>query len=307
MALSRHNIQTILMPLAMVVGALLRNPLASVEEASGHLLTPLLIAAMLFVTFCKIDIRNMRLHWSHLVMLLVQFVGSVAVYYIVEPLLGITVAQGAMICVMAPIAMAAVVIGNMLGANVTTMVTYSLVCNLVTALLIPPMLHTFGSGSCSFAVIIARVAPTLIAPFAVAQLCRWLLPRVAAWFASHSIVSFYLWLVSLILVMGRTTLFIINADASLYVEIELAAVALILCLVQFGLGRMLGRYTGDVVATTQSMGQKNTIFAVWLSLNFLDPIASIAPTAYIVWQNLLNSYQIFQYNKRISNRKTDAR
>lgn len=291
------------MPLAMVVGALLCRPLAAVESASHNLLTPLLIAAMLFVTFCKIDVRHMRLGWVHLWMLLIQFVGATAVYYVTLPLLGATVAQGAMICVLAPIAMAAVVIGNMLGANVTTMATYSLVCNLVTALLIPPMLHVFGNGSCTFAEIIGRVAPTLIAPFVVAQMCRWLLPKVAEWFVSHSIVSFYLWLISLVLVMGRTTLFILNADATPFVEVELAAVALVLCLVQFGAGRLLGRHTGDVVATTQSVGQKNTIFAVWLSLNFLDPIASIAPTAYIVWQNLLNSYQIFRHNQRLNNKK----
>jgi BASS family bile acid:Na+ symporter len=199
---------------------------------------------------------------------------------------------------MAPIAMAAVVIGGMLGGNVTMMVTYSLVCNLVTALIAPYMLHAFGNGDCTFAQIISRVAPTLIAPFIVAQLCRWLLPKVAAWFAAHSSISFYLWLISLILVMGRTTLFILNADADPMVEVELALVALVLCFVQFKTGRFLGRYTGDVVATTQSVGQKNTIFAIWLSLNFLNPIASIAPTAYIVWQNLANSWQMWKHERK---------
>ena len=282
------------MPIAMVVGVLLCRPLAMVEEVTNHTLTPILIAAMLFITFCRIDVRQMRLQWTHLWMLLIQFVGAALVYYAVTPLLGATVGQGAMICVMAPIAMAAVVIGGMLGGNVTMMVTYSLVCNLVTALVAPYMLHAFGNGSCTFMEIIARVAPTLIAPFVVAQLCRWLLPKVASWFATHSILSFYLWLASLILVMGRTTLFILNAKADIAVEIELAAIALVLCIVQFKAGRFLGRYTGDVVATTQSVGQKNTIFAIWLSLNFLDPVASIAPTAYIVWQNLTNSWQMWK-------------
>ena len=193
--------------------------------------------------------------------------------------------------------MAAVVIGGMLGGNVTSMVTYSLVCNLVTALVAPYMLHAFGNGSCTFMEIIARVAPTLVAPVGVAQLCRWLMPKLAAWFASHSMLSFYLWLASLILVMGRTTLFILNAKVDIAVEIELAAIALVLCLVQFRAGRLLGRYTGDVVGTTQSVGQKNTIFAIWLSLNFLDPIASIAPTAYIVWQNITNSCQMWRKGK----------
>lgn len=298
MALSRQNIKTIAMPLAMVVGAALCRPLAMVESVTQGMLTPMLIAAMLFVTFCRVDVRQMRLSWVHLWMLLIQFGGGVVAYYGVSALLGETVGQGAMICVMAPIAMAAVVIGGMLGGNITTMVTYSLVCNLVTALVIPYMLHIFGNGSCTFGDIIARVAPTLIAPFVVAQLCRWLLPRVAKWFAEHSSISFYLWLVSLVLVLGRTTAFILDTEADKFVEVELALVALVLCLVQFGAGRLLGKATGDMVATTQSVGQKNTIFAVWLSLNFLDPIASIAPTAYIVWQNLTNSWQIWRHNSR---------
>lgn len=299
MKLTRQNIRTLAMPLAMVVGVALCRPLAVVEEVTQHTLTPVLIAAMLFITFCRVDIRQMRLSWSHLWMLLVQFVGAAIVYYAVTPLLGESVGQGAMICVMAPIAMAAVVIGGMLGGNVTMMVTYSLICNLVTAIIAPYMLHAFGNGSCTFMEIISRVAPTLIAPFVVAQLCRWLLPKVAAWFASHSSISFYLWLISLILVMGRTTIFILTSNVEPIIGVELALVALVLCIIQFKTGRFLGRYTGDVVATTQSVGQKNTIFAIWLSLNFLNPIASIAPTAYIVWQNLSNSWQMWKHeNKR---------
>lgn len=278
----------------MVVGALLCRPLAHVEQATGGVLTPLLIAAMLFLTFCRVDIRAMRLRWMHLWMLLFQFIGSITVYYLVLPLLGDTVAQGAMICVLAPIAMAAVVIGGMLGANVTTMATYSLVCNLLTALVAPPLLHAFGTGSCTFAEIIGRVAPTLLMPFVAGQLCRYLWPRAAKWFADHSGMSFYLWLISLVLVLGRTTCFILDTDADIVVEVELALVALVLCIAQFAAGRAIGRLAGDAVAGGQSVGQKNTILAVWMSLNFLDPVASIAPTAYIVWQNFVNSYQIYR-------------
>jgi BASS family bile acid:Na+ symporter len=281
----------------MVVGALLCRPLANLEAASDHMLTPILIASMLFLTFCRIDIRSMRLQRIHLWMLVVQFLGSVGVYYLLYPLFGYTVAQGGMICVMAPIAMAAPVIAGMLGANVAPMVTYSLVCNLVTALLAPPMLHAFGNGTCTFMEIISRVAPTLIAPFVVAQVCRYTWRRGAEWFASHSSLSFYIWLFSLILVLGRTTCFILDTEASLVVEIELALVALVLCLLQFRLGRYMGSIAGDMVAGTQSVGQKNTILAVWMSLNFLNPVASIAPTAYIVWQNIVNSLQIYKYRR----------
>ena len=284
------------MPLAMVVGAVLCRPLAHVEVACANMLTPLLIAAMLFLTFCRIDLREMRLRWVHLIMLAVQIVGGVVVYVALCPLLGEVVAQGAMMCVLAPIAMAAVVIGGMLGAKVAPMVSYSLICNIITAIVVPPILHAFGNGTCTFVEIISRVAPTLIAPFVVAQALRYTLPKVAQWFADRSSYSFYLWLFSLVLVMGRTTAFIIDTPADIVVEIELALVALVLCLAQFRLGRYIGERSGDRVAGAQSVGQKNTILAIWLSLNFLNPIASIAPTAYIVWQNFVNSYQIYRKN-----------
>ena len=280
----------------MVVGAVLCRPLAYVEVACANMLTPLLIAAMLFLTFCRIDLREMRLRWVHLIMLAVQIVGGVVVYVALRPLLGEVVAQGAMMCVLAPIAMAAVVIGGMLGAKVAPMVSYSLICNIITAIVVPPILHAFGNGTCTFVEIISRVAPTLIAPFVVAQALRYTLPRVAQWFADRSSYSFYLWLFSLVLVMGRTTAFIIDTPADIVVEIELALVALVLCLAQFRLGRYIGERSGDRVAGAQSVGQKNTILAIWLTLNFLNPIASIAPTAYIVWQNFVNSYQIYRKN-----------
>ena len=109
---------------------------------------------MLFLTFCRIDLRDLRLRWVHLIMLAVQIVGGVVVYVALRPLLGEVVAQGAMMCVLAPIAMAAVVIGGMLGAKVAPMVSYSLICNIVTAIVIPPILHAFGNGTCTFAEII---------------------------------------------------------------------------------------------------------------------------------------------------------
>lgn len=77
----------------------------------------------------------------------------------------------------------------------------------------------------------------------------------------------------------------------------LAFAALVICLVQFKVGRSLGRRYGDAPAGGQSLGQKNTVLAVWMAQSFLDPISSIAPTAYIVWQNFVNSYQIWKKDK----------
>ena len=282
------------MPLGMVVGALFCRQIVWVDAALQGLLTPVFIFTMLFFTFCRVDARKIRFSWMHLWLLLFQIVGSLGVYYALAAI-DVVIAQGAMICVLAPVAMAAVVIGGMLGANIESMVAYSLLCNIAIAMFAPFLLHAFGNGECTMAQILQRVAPLLIAPFVAGQFCRFALPRVGAWVSNHSQISFYIWLLSLIVIVGRTTCFIIDhKEIDRLTEVLLAVVALVICLVQFGVGRYIGRKYGDTVAGGQSLGQKNTVLAVWLSQAFLDPVSSVAPTAYIVWQNIVNSYQLWR-------------
>ena len=298
-----HSLRTVSMPLGMVVGAMFCRPIAALETASGGMITPSLIFLMLFFTFCRVDVRSMRLQPLHLWLLTAQIVFSVAVYGILLPF-SPTVAQGGMICVLTPIAMAAVVIGGMLGADIVSMTTFSLLCNMTIAVVAPFILSVVGSGDCSLAVILARVAPLLILPFAAAQGCRALIPKVSGWVAAHSQISFYLWLVSLTVIIGRTTTFILDhPEADGAVETALAATALVIYLVQFRFGRWLGRRYGDAVAGGQSLGQKNTVLAVWMAQSFLDPISSVAPTAYIVWQNFVNSYQIYKKDRETTKNK----
>lgn len=283
------------MPMGMVVGVLLCYPITAFDEWCGGITAPLCIYSMLFCTFCRVNGRDMKPSWLHLWLMVVQLVLAVALYFMLLPL-GDTIAQGGMICALAPMAMGAVVIAGMLGAKVETMATHSLICNLVIAFVAPPLLSAWGNGTCTVTEILMRVAPLLITPFLLAQMCRWFTPKVARWIGSHSMISFYIWLLSLILIMGKTTTFIIASGTEhLVVEIILAVVALVVCLLQFRLGHWLGLKYGDRAAGGQALGQKNTVLAIWLAQSFLNPLACVAPTAYIVWQNIVNSYQIYRH------------
>lgn len=286
--------RTVAMPAGMIVGALLCRQIVALDSWSGGWLTPSLIFVMLFFTYCRVDITRMRVTMMHFWLFAAQIIGSMALYTLCLPL-GQTIAQGAMICALAPIAMAAVVIGGMLGANIENMTTYSLLCNIGTAFVAPFVLSWVGNGECTLVQILSKVAPLLIAPFVAGQLCRLLTPRLAGWVADHSRVSFYIWLVSLSIVVGRTTAFVIDhSTTEAQTEIVLAIVAAVICVAQFILGRKIGAKYGDTVAGGQSLGQKNTILAVWMAQSFLNPLSSVAPTAYIIWQNIVNSYQIYK-------------
>ena len=287
--------RSIAMPICMVVGVLLYYPITLFDEWSDGITTPLLIFLMLFCTFCRVSIREMKPTMLHLWLMVAQIIATFVVYVALRPL-GDTVAQGGMICALTPRAMGAMVLASMLGAKVETMATHSLICNLAIAFIAPPILSAWGNGTCSVLIILLRVTPLLILPFVLAQLCRWLTPKVAKKIAKKSMLSFYMWLISLVIIMGKMTTTILESGVeNIRTEIILAAVALVICLVQFGVGHWLGCKYGDKAAGAQALGQKNTLFAIWLSQSFLNPLACIAPTAYIVWQNIVNSYQIYRH------------
>ena len=286
--------RSITMPISMVIGVLLYQPITLFDLWSREISTPFFIFTMLFCTFCRVDVRDMKPKMLHVWLMVAQIIATFVVYYALLPF-GEIVAQGGMICALTPMAMGAMVLAGMLGAKVETMATHSLICNILTAFIIPPLLSAWGNETCTVVEILARVTPLLILPFVVAQLCRWLMPKVADKIGANSMLSFYLWLGSLVIIMGKITNFVIEGGIeNARIEIILAVVALVICLVQFGIGHWLGCRCGEKVAGAQALGQKNTIFAIWLSQSFLNPLACIAPTAYIVWQNLVNSYQIYK-------------
>ena len=53
-----------------------------------------------------------------------------------------------------------------------------------------------------------------------------------------------------------------------------------------------------VIEAGQSLGQKNTAFAIWVATAFLNPLSSVGPGCYILWQNTINSVEIWLYRKK---------
>ena len=297
----KQQLQTLVLPIALTIGFLFSDLFAGWGGV-----TPYLIFIMLFITFCGIAPSQMRFSKLYLWLLLIQVGGSLAVYGCLLPF-GHTVAQGIMICVLAPTATSAVVIAGMLGANITTMATYTLLSNIAVAGAAPVIFSYVGQLSDipfweSFIMILSKVGPLLVLPFVAALLIKKLAPGAAGLIKRVGGLSFYLWSLALMIVTGQTVEFIAAEQPENYsTEILIAGISLILCVLQFLAGRRIGKRYGDTVAGGQSLGQKNTVLAIWMSQVYLDPVSSIGPASYVLWQNLVNSFQIWRkqlYGKR---------
>lgn len=143
-----------------------------------------------------------------------------------------------------------------------------------------------------------QVMPLLVLPCVSALLLSKVLPRLHQQLKKLQILSFYLWALGLTIVTGKTVYFIIHQESQeLNKEWWMAVLALVICILQFLLGRYVGRRYGEPVSGGQGLGQKNTILAIWMAQVYLNPLSSIAPASYVLWQNIINSYQLWQKRK----------
>lgn len=299
-AINRSALKTLMLPIAMVGGAIFYPWMGNFT-----FLSPYLIFVMLFITYCKLKVTEIRPHKFESVLLLIQ-ICLAAIAYAVTFFWNKTLAEGLFICFIIPTATAAPVITSMLGGSISKVATYSLMCNTFVAIAGPFLFAAIGDHPEitfmeSFKLILMQVFPLILAPLALALILRYALPKVHSKIVGMQQLSFYLWAISLFIVVGSCVSFAIKrwTPGLTATMVMLAIGALLACLIQFKLGRAIGGKFGDKVAGGQGLGQKNTVLAIWLALAYLNPIASIAPASYIAWQNIINSWQLMRHQAKM--------
>ena len=51
------------------------------------------------------------------------------------------------------------------------------------------------------------------------------------------------------------------------------------------------------ITAGQALGQKNTVFAIWMGYTFMTPETSIVGGIYSIWHNLYNARQLKEKQK----------
>ncbi len=285
------------LPAAMLGGLLFHEFIDKIAFVA-----PYLLFVMLFVTFCKVRIQEFRitsLSWS---LLSIQLLGSMILYFLLLPIDAV-IAQAVFMCVFCPTATAAPVVTGMLGGSISRVATFSIVSNVMVAMTAPLLFSVMNGNSVDFMSsvlsICVKVVPLLIVPLIVALMLKSFMPNLHGKIVQYQSMSFYLWAVTLFIVVGKSISFVLHSPSDKMVTmIVIALSAGVVCIIQFYVGRVIGRKCGDKIAGAQGLGQKNTVLAIWMTLTYLNPLASIGPAAYIAWQNTINSMQLYYKVKK---------
>lgn len=304
------------LPISMLVGSVCyviftqcewAQPLKPAIVSSIPYLLPTLIFLMLFLSYCKIDPHELRPRRWHLILIVIQLVETLLAAWwcmshrdsewipLVESLLAVFVA---------PMAAVGAVVTQKIGGNPATATTYTVISSLFTALVVPtvyPLVEP-GIGVTFFELftkILTRVFPTIIFPLLLALLLRWLMPRVHQWVCREAKdKSFYLWAICTMVNTAQIIRCIVSSPGSVLILWSIVVVIGIVVGLQFYVGKMIGSKYNDRIAAGQGLAQKNTVLSIWIAMTFLSPTAAIGPGVCLMWQNVVNSWQIWNFSKQ---------
>ncbi len=291
--------KSLVLPIALILGYFLRQICSSLS-----VVVPYVIFSILVLTFSGVRLSSLRPTKLDFWIASFQTVVSVCLYWLVYIIsFDYVLAQGALMCVLCPVASSVTVVAAMLGANPVRTTTYTIVGNLLVSIVTPIYISIIldptpnSSFGQMFMLIFAKIAVVIALPFILVLCMQKFLPNINAYISRYKQWSFYLWAFALFVTIGQTIDFVvIRLDNNLANVIWLGFISLVICIGQFSLGKMIGKRYADQIAGGQMLAQKNTAMGIWMLNTFLNPIASVGLAFYSIWQNLFNSWQIYRNN-----------
>lgn len=264
---------------------------------------PVCLFFILFFSFCKLEIKEMKPRKWHFFLGVVQIVSTgifvALIYFYGKELSEKTVflLEGIIICTIAPTAASAAVMTGKLGGNESSQTSYTIISNIIAAVFIPlffPLICTTISGVFfdDFLLILRKVFPVLVLPLIFAVVIRVFFPRLLKLINSAKEIGFYFWLVTLSIQSARIFQNVAKSTTGNTFLCTLFIAGLAVTILQFVVGKYFGQMDQQRISAGQGLGQKNTVFAIWIAIMFLSPEAAIVPSSYLLWQNLVNAVQM---------------
>ena len=279
--------------LTMLVGALVP------QAHAFSFLIQYLLMVMLFFAFLDIEFKPQSFRISVLWVLL----ANVAVAFISYAVLfqfDITLALAAFMTAIAPTAIAAPVIISFIQREVEYVVASVVLTNIASALIVPIALPSLLGTEIQISVweVLQPVLVVMFAPLILSRLVSLLPRRARDFIRKGKSFSFPIWLVNLFIISANASDFLRNGNTNSVSTLAIIAlVSLVICIVNFGVGALLGGRSHWQEAS-QSLGQKNLSFVIWVALTFINPLVAMGPMFYILYHHLYNSWSIYQFERK---------
>ncbi|MCP5061941.1 MAG: hypothetical protein GY936_05680 [Ignavibacteriae bacterium] len=214
--------------------------------------------------------------------------------------INLQLAQAAFITAIAPTAVAAPIIINILKGRVEFTVISILLTNFVIAFLLPFLLPLFSSSDYSISTldVLIPVLVVFLIPYFLASIIKKYASNFRTQLFKLNKYVFYILVLNINLGTAKASFYIRQemsfSDPLIYM---IVIASLFICILSFYLGYLVGPKKLRL-ESGQSLGQKNNGLAVWVAITFVNPLAVLGPVFYILFQNIYISWQLHKQTKR---------
>jgi BASS family bile acid:Na+ symporter len=258
-----------------------------------------LLMVMLFFAFLDLEFRPQMLRKSVLWVLLANVTVAFVAYGTLLPF-DLTLALAGFMTAIAPTAIAAPVIISFIEREVEYVVASVILTNIATALVVPVALPSLLGAEIQISVweVLKPVLTVMFVPLLLSRLVKLLPANTQTFIRKGKSSSFFIWLASLFIISANASNFLRNGDRdSISLLAFIALISLVICIVNFGVGALLGSRS-HWQESSQSLGQKNLSFVIWVALTFINPLVAMGPMFYIVYHHIYNSWSIYRFERR---------
>ncbi|MEJ5351695.1 MAG: hypothetical protein WHS65_08900 [Melioribacteraceae bacterium] len=259
------------------------------------------LMVLLFFSFLDIRVNKEIITKKHFIILFTTIFVSI-IYFELTKLFNESLARTAFITAIAPTAIAAPVIISLRKGKVEFVFFSLLLNNVVITLLIPFLIPLLMKNNAHITAgnIFVPVIITLSIPFLIARLTKLISPVIWKKLVEWKDMSYYLLIINVYIATSDATNYIKNElIGNIQVVIYIAIISASLCIIFFSLGWLIGGKEFGAEAS-QSLGQKNNAFTIWIALTFLEPITVLGPVFYVLYQNVYISWVLYKHNKNYS-------
>jgi len=254
---------------------------------------------MLFYAFLNMEVNREMMSLGHLKIAAANLLFPLLIFLAFRQI-NLTLALAGFMIAIAPTAAAAPVITNFLKGRVAYVTTSVLLNSIVVALLIPFLLPRLVEVNQPISVlnVLVPVAILVFVPLILGQLIQHRVKRLHQFLNKGKDIPFYLFVMNVFIASAKSSYFIQNdASTELNLILQIAGLTLFICIINFGMGHLFGKPKFPLEGS-MSLGRKNTMFSLWLALTFVNPLTALAPIFYILFQNLYNSFQLIQMERK---------
>jgi BASS family bile acid:Na+ symporter len=254
-----------------------------------------LLIVMLFFAFLDIEFKFQKsVLWILLANVTIAFIA-----YIALAPFNLMLALAAFMTAIAPTAIAAPVIISFIQREVEFVVASVVLTNIASAVVVPIVLPFLIGTEIQISIweVLKPVLVVMFVPLILAQLVKSLPLAAQGFIRKGKVVSFPIWLINLFIISAKASDFLRNDNTDSFSTLGIIAfVSLIICVINFGIGALLGGRSHWQEAS-QSLGQKNLSFVIWIALTFINPLVALGPMFYILYHHIYNSWSIYRFER----------